>query len=236
VNRQAQGFVLLLVGAAVLRAGLTDLYLRYVKSGLRPLLLAAGVVLIMAAIATFWYERRSARAAREHEHEHAHHHPRIAWLLVLPLFALIVATPPALGSYAADRTGTALQPPAGFGTLPAGDPLRISVLDYASRAVYDHGHSLANRRIEVTGFITVGPRGAPYLTRMVLSCCAADAQPIKVGLSGQVPSALQPDTWLDIIGTYTDKQIRDDVNGGPIPFLDVTQATRIPAPHDQYES
>ncbi len=41
------------------RPGLTDLYLRYVKAGLRPLLLAAGVVLIMAAVATVWYERRA---------------------------------------------------------------------------------------------------------------------------------------------------------------------------------
>jgi hypothetical protein len=31
VNRQAQAVVLFLVGAAVLRAGFTDLYLRYVK-------------------------------------------------------------------------------------------------------------------------------------------------------------------------------------------------------------
>jgi hypothetical protein len=30
VNRQAQGVVLLLVGGAILRASLTDLYLRYV--------------------------------------------------------------------------------------------------------------------------------------------------------------------------------------------------------------
>ena len=62
MNRQAQGVVLLLLGAAVLRAGFTDLYLRYVKAGLRPLLLVVGVVLIAAAIATFWYERRAAHA------------------------------------------------------------------------------------------------------------------------------------------------------------------------------
>jgi len=147
-----------------------------------------------------------------------------------------VAVPPALGSYAADRTGTVLQPPPGLATLPAGDPLRLTVLDYATRAVYDHGHSLGGRRVEITGFITVGPRGAPYLTRMVLSCCAADAQPVKVGLSGQVPPALQPDMWFDVVGTYTDRQIKDDVNGGPIPFIEVSRANKVPAPHDPYET
>jgi len=232
VNRQAQGVLLLLVGGAVLRASFTDLYLRYVKTGLRPFLLVAGVVLIVAAAATFWYERRPAHDSRGH----AHREPRVAWLLVLPLFALIVAVPPALGSYAADRTGTALQPPPGFAALPAGDPLRLSVLDYATRAVYDHGHSLGDRRIRITGFVTVGGRGVPYLTRMVLNCCAADAQPVKVGLSGQVPTALRPDTWLEVVGTYTDRQTKDEVNDGPIPFINVDQARPVAAPADQYES
>lgn len=83
MNRQAQAAVLFLVGAAVLHAGLTDLYLRYVKAGLRPLLLAAGVVLIMAAVATVWYERRGRGEAGD-GHGHVHREPRVAWLLVLP--------------------------------------------------------------------------------------------------------------------------------------------------------
>jgi uncharacterized repeat protein (TIGR03943 family) len=233
VNREAQGVVLLVVGGAVLRASLTDLYLRYVKAGLRPFLLVAGVILIVAAVATFWYEFRSRR---EHDDARAHREPRIAWLLILPVLALIVVAPPALGSYAAIRAGTALQRPVGFPDLPAGDPLRISLLDYATRAVYDDGHSLGGRRVEITGFITVGGRGVPYLTRMVLNCCAADAQPIKVGLSGQVPANLRPDTWLDVIGTYTAKQTKDEINDGPIPYLDVSQVRTVPAPDDQYES
>ena len=40
MNRAAQVLVLFLLGGSVLRAGLTDTYLRYVKEGLRPLLLA----------------------------------------------------------------------------------------------------------------------------------------------------------------------------------------------------
>jgi putative membrane protein len=242
MSRAAQGLVLFLVGGAVLRASLTDLYLRYVKAGLRPLLLATGVVLIVAALATFWYERRSTRTVRrnqpERDHDgagHGHRQLRVAWLLVLPLFALIVAVPPALGSYAADRAGTALQPPPGFTALPAGDPLRLGLVDYATRAAYDHGHSLGDRRVTITGFVSVGPHGAPYLTRMVLSCCAADAQPVKVGLTGRLPATLRPDMWLDVTGTYTDKQVRDDVNGGPIPFINVSAATPVPAPHNPYD-
>ena len=42
MNRQAQAVVLLLLGGAVLKASVTDMYLRYVKEGLRPFLIAAG--------------------------------------------------------------------------------------------------------------------------------------------------------------------------------------------------
>jgi uncharacterized repeat protein (TIGR03943 family) len=240
VNREAQGIVLFVFGGAVLHAGLTDVYLRYVRVGFRPFLLAAGVALIIAALATLWYELRpAARDSSEepeaHGHAHGHREPRIAWLLVLPLFALIVVAPPALGSYAADRTGTALQRPLGFDALPDQDPLQLTVLDYAGRAVYDHGRSLANRRIKITGFVSVGNHGM-YLTRMTLNCCAADAQPIKVALSGKLPADLARDTWVEVIGSYSSKEIKDDVNNRAIPYIEVAQITPIQAPAEEYES
>ncbi|MGW1760246.1 TIGR03943 family putative permease subunit [Streptomyces mirabilis] len=236
MNRQAQAAVLFLVGAAVLHAGLTDLYLRYVKAGLRPLLLAAGVVLIMAAVATVWYERRGRGEADDGDgHGHVHREPRVAWLLVLPLLALILVSPPALGSYSAMHAGTALQAPLAYPSLPATDPLPLGVVDYAGRAAYDHGRTLAHRRVEVTGFVALAKDGTPYLVRMALNCCAADAQPVKIGLTGHIPPVLQPDTWLQVTGTYTAKQTRDPVNDGRIPFLDVTAAKPVPTPHDPYD-
>jgi uncharacterized repeat protein (TIGR03943 family) len=234
VNRQAQAAVLFLVGAAVLHAGLTDLYLRYVKAGLRPLLLAAGVVLIMAAVATVWYERRG-RGETGDGHGHVHREPRVAWLLVLPLLALILVSPPALGSYSAMHAGTALQAPLAYPSLPATDPLPLGVVDYAGRAAYDHGRTLAHRRVAVTGFVALAKDGTPYLVRMALNCCAADAQPVKIGLTGHIPPVLQPDTWLQVTGTYTARQTKDPVNDGRIPFLDVTAAKPVPTPHDPYD-
>ena len=279
MNRQAQAAVLLLTGGAILHTGLTDLYLRYVKAGLRPLLLAAGVILIATAVATVWYERRHATPAAPDPlatsatpssqgspaapaapavvtapaspaadasppadaspavaETHPHREPRIAWLLVLPLLALILVAPPALGSYSALRTGTALQEqPWGFADLPAGDSVRLSLVDYAGRAVYDHGRSLDNRRVTTAGFLAVGRDGTPYLVRMALSCCAADAQPVKIGLTGRTPPVLRPDTWLQVTGTYTAKQTRDPVNDGVIPFLDITRAKPVKAPRDPYD-
>lgn len=236
MNRTAQASVLCLLGGAVLYAGLTDLHLRYVKSGLRPLLLAAGAVLIAAAIATVWFEWRCARTASAQHGEQEHRESRISWLLVLPLLALIFVAPPPPGSYAAMRTGTALQGPWDLSDLPADGPLQLGLGDYAGRAVYDHGRSISGRRITTSGFISLDERGTPYLVRMVLSCCAADAQPIKVGITGQVPPILEPDTWYEITGTYTDQQATDPINNGAIPYIDIIEARPVPAPDDEYES
>jgi uncharacterized repeat protein (TIGR03943 family) len=236
VNRAAQASVLCLLGGAVLYAGFTDLHLRYVKAGMRPLLLAAGVVLIVTAIVTIWFEWRRPRAAAAHQAEHEHREPRIAWLLVLPLLALIFVAPPPPGSYDAMRTGTALQEPWDLSDLPAGDPVQLGLVDYAGRAVYDHGRSLGDRRITTSGFISLDEGGTPYLVRMVLNCCAADAQPVKVGLTGRIPPILQPDTWYEITGIYSDRQTADPINNGVIPYIDVVQARPVPAPDDEYAS
>ncbi|MGV4986234.1 TIGR03943 family putative permease subunit [Streptomyces sp. NRAIS4] len=232
MNRQTQAAVMFLLGAALLHAGSTDLYLRYVKAGLQPLLLASGAVLIAAALATVWYERRSNRRGG---HTHEHPEPGISWLLLLPLLALILIAPPALGSYSALRSGTALQKPYTYGRLPAADPAPLSVIDYASRAAYDHGRSLHGRAVRVTGFLALDHSGAPYLVRMALNCCAADAQPVKIALTGELPPVLRPDAWLEVTGTYTPRLTRDPVNNGPVPYLKVTSARPVPVPHDPYD-
>ncbi|MFF8729020.1 TIGR03943 family putative permease subunit [Streptomyces sp. NPDC015171] len=249
MNRQAQAAVLFLLGAALLHAGATDLALRYVKADLRPLLLASGAVLIAAALATAWYERRGGRrdpqprprsrpeagpGPRGRE-PHAHPEPRTAWLLLLPLLALILIAPPALGSYSALRTGTALQKPYAYAPLPAGDPVPLSVVDYASRAAYGHGRSLHGRRVRVTGFLALDHAGRPYLVRMALNCCAADAQPVKIALTGELPPVLRPDAWLEVTGTYTPRLARDPVNNGPVPYLKAASARPVPVPHDPYD-
>ncbi|MFE1246901.1 TIGR03943 family putative permease subunit [Streptomyces sp. NPDC058735] len=231
MNRLAQSALLFLLGATLLHAGTTDLYLRYVKEGLRPLVLLAGAVLIATAAATLWYDRR-----RGPDPGHPHHEPRVSWLLTLPVLALILVAPPALGSYSAAHTGTALTKPFGFPALPAGDaPLRLGLADYAGRAVYDDGRSLRGRTVKITGFVTLDRAGIPYLVRMGLNCCAADAQPVKIALTGAVPPVLRPDTWLEITGRYTPRRTKDPVNDGPIPYVEVTASRPVPTPHDPYD-
>lgn len=262
MNRRAQAVVMLLVGVTVLQTSFTDTYLSFVKPGLRPFLIAAGVLLVATAGMTLWYQWRrdpshedgrrmdaAGHRALEAGHrapedgqralEAGHGHsgePRVAWLLLLPVAVLALVAPQAMGADAAGRSGTALQAPTSdFDPLPEGDPVSIGLQEYASRAVFDSGRSLEKRTVRITGFVLMGDDGTPYLARMIVTCCAADARPIKIGMTGAVPTGLAPDTWLSVTGTYTSQTVKDPVNGGVIPFLDVGEVQQIPRPGNPYQ-
>jgi uncharacterized repeat protein (TIGR03943 family) len=231
INQAALGVVLLLFGGITARICLTGDYLRYVKPGMLPLLAAAAVVLLALGGATLWYDLRRP-APDGHAHE-----PGVAWLLLAPVLALALLAPPALGSEAAARAGTTLTEPTGdFPPLPDGDPVPLGLSDYASRAVFDDGRTLGDRKVRLTGFVTLGRNGEIFLTRMIMTCCAADARPIKVGLEGDLPSAVKADTWLEVVGTYTPQRGTDEINHGVIPFLQTIEVTRTSEPEDPYST
>ncbi|AEV83619.1 membrane protein [Actinoplanes sp. SE50] len=235
----AQAVIMLLLGGAVVKATVTDTFLRYVKEGLRPYLLIAGVLLIVAAVMTMWYELRAAPPAGEphddgHGQGHGHHEPTVGWLLLLPVLGLLLVSPPALGSFAAGQTGSVGPAAASdYPPLAAGDPIEVNLLDYASRAIFDSGRSLAGRTIKLTGFITPGPDGRPMIARIVLTCCAADGRPIKVGLTGVAIDA-PPDAWVQVVGVYSSQVGTDPVNRAPVAYLEVKTWQEIDQPKQPY--
>jgi uncharacterized repeat protein (TIGR03943 family) len=234
VRRDAQAVLLLLVGGTLLKISLAGTYVRYVKPGQLPLLLAAGIVLVAVAAVTLVTELRARTTVDDHHHGDS----KVAWLLVVPALALLLFAPPAIGAFQANRNGTALsaQADSDFPPLPPGDPLPLSLLDYAGRAVFDHGHSLASRTVQLTGFIIPGAGGHPYLARMVVGCCAADARPVKVGLTGDVPAGLKQEQWVQVTGTWLDQADHDAVNNELIPYVAVSALQEIAAPDLPYES
>lgn len=246
MRRYGPAVLMLLVGAAVLRISLfSTLYLRYVQAGLRPYLVASGVLLVLLALVGI---SRSARAgavpanggAHVHEHGSAHGHahsaagPRLAWLLALPALALLLFPPPALGSYSAARED-AQRAARGVGTfpaLPAGEPVDLSVAAFTSRAVYDSGHSLRGRTVRLTGFVTRGEGGTWYVTRLLVSCCAADATTSKVEIRGA--RAPRTDTWVTVTGIWRPKGALGSSAAWP-PLLDAATVKHVAQPSDPYE-
>ncbi len=269
--REVQSILLLLVGGAVVRISVGDVYLRYVKESLQPFLIFAGSVLVLLGAAGVLAELRAepsgARAAPEpdepaagpvpadgsaaavvraaasadghaagHQPADGHLHasgPRIAWLLVLPVLAIFLVAPPALGSYAAARDSATVAPPAEseFPPLPPGDPTPVRVADYAVRAVWDGGRSLHGRTVTMSGFATPREGGGWYLTRMSLSCCAADALATKV----EVREAPAPptDSWVALTGSWLPSERMESEDG--VPVVRALDVRAVDPPHDPYE-
>lgn len=241
--------LLALLGAAVARITFSDVYLRYVKEGLRPFLIATAALLIVLGGWLVWDVLRGKDGPTHEQGNpdgHAHGKMRAAWLLVLPVFSMILIAPPALGAYSAAREQSSVAAPSNGFTFPPlsdGDPLELSLKSFTSRAIWDTPGSLAGRRFELTGFVTAvpqaklpadlppGSRGQWWLARLTLSCCAADAVATKV-LAVDTP-ALPNNTWVKVTGTW--------IPGGgtnssaAIPWLKVESVEPIPAPREPYE-
>ncbi|MFF3286918.1 TIGR03943 family putative permease subunit [Streptomyces sp. NPDC003023] len=230
MNSRAQAFILLLLGSVVLRVSLTDFHLRYVKGGLRPFLIVTGLMLVGVALhALFGRRTRSGSCGNEGEHGAGP-----GWLLVLPVLAVLLISPPALGSYSAQREGTApVEQATGFPPLPDGDPAVIPVIDYATRAISGDAR-LKGRTVKITGFATPGKGGRHYLARIVIACCAADARPIKVALVG-APSDLKADQWFEVVGAFDRTVETDSVNGEFIASLKVHSMRPVATPAQPYE-
>ncbi|WP_416964447.1 TIGR03943 family putative permease subunit [Streptomyces sp. Agncl-13] len=257
MRRYGSAVLLLLVGGAVLRISLfSELYLRYVQAALRPYLIVSGALLILLGLAAavrgmrhrqheehddHEEEEGEEEAGDEHGHSHSHSHahggPRIAWLLTLPALALLLFPPPALGSYSASREEAqrAAQGVGSFSALPAGSPLDISVAQYSSRAIYDTGHSLKGRTLRMTGFVTHGSNGTWYVTRLLVTCCAADATISKVEIRGdEADGAPQTDSWVTVTGTWVPKG-KLGTDGAWPPVLKAAQVKQVKEPADPYD-
>ncbi|HEU4489467.1 MAG TPA: TIGR03943 family protein [Jiangellales bacterium] len=217
MNNEVQPVVLVLVGAAVLKISLGEAYLRYVKESLQPFLVASGVVLVLLGLLSAWKDldrggNSTSSAPVDHAgdgHDRAHGGPGIAWMLLLPVAAIFLVAPPALGADAASRdSGTVAGPrETSFVPLPEGDPVPLSVADYAVRAGWGGADTLQGRRVALDGFVTPAEDGGWYVTRIAMSCCAADGQAVKVKVLGQ--PAPPADTWVEVTGTYVPPDAQD---------------------------
>jgi uncharacterized repeat protein (TIGR03943 family) len=239
VRRETQNILLVLLGGALLKISFTGAYLRYVKPSHQWLLITGGAIMVglaLVAIVRDLIEFRKAPAAGPAEHEH-NHPARSAWLLLLPVLAVFLVAPPALGADSVQRAASAnaTAPDDGtavFPSLPPGEVVALPLGDFVARAAWDQDRSVHNRRVRLTGFV-VHDGEASYLARLAIACCAADAFPVKVKLAGQDLSDLANDTWIEVVGTLQPGSSTRE--NGHVPTLSVVSMERIPQPEDPYE-
>ena len=182
----------------LLQSGRTPLYLSARTDWVVPL----GAVLLTIAVAGFLAVAR--RAAPEPIR------PRAALstvVLLLPVVLIAVSPPSSLGTYAAGRRAGLLS---GGAVAASADSIakgRVSLADVAGALRSDAAmRALVERAgspVEFVGFVdrTGGmPADEFYLTRFLVTCCAADAVSLRVRVVGAPPDDLKQDQWVRIDG------------------------------------
>lgn len=227
----SQNLVLMLLGGALLRiSAFSTTYVNYVKPGFRPFLVAAGLVIFVVGL--LGLIRRAASTG------HHHHGPKVAWLLCLPVFAVFLIAPPALGSFAAARSDA--PPPPAPQVLDAYAPLEgdraaeMPMSEFIGRVFSDSSQTLKDKPVKLTGFVTPAKKkGQWYVTRMQLACCAADAYALKVIVRDAPPP--EPDTWVQVTGTWVPVEIDENATGVIYAELAASAVEPVEAPSEPYE-
>ncbi|GLW63417.1 TIGR03943 family protein [Actinomadura rubrobrunea] len=253
MTRAAQNLLLILVGGAVLWITLaTDDYLNYVRPGFRYVLVPAALALVAlgaAGLRREWSDEPTAEPDPHpghggHPGPHGHDHargPRVAWLLCLPVLAIFVIAPPALGSFTAARGAD--RPPApppsrdseGYAPLPRDrGPIPMTMGEFIGRAWQAQTgdpSTFEGVPVRLTGFVTPRRGGGWQVTRLRMACCAGDAVPFPVIVKGLPrPPA---DTWVQVEGTWR-RQPPGAAKSG-VHVLYGTSVKRIKRPANPYE-
>jgi putative membrane protein len=233
VSRGTQNLVLLLVGLSTAVMLVKGTYLNYVKPGLLPWLAVAAAVLVTLGLVAIVRDLRSAR--HEHGDEHGHRHqPWLGWLLLIPIAMVAFVVPPPLDASGAAPAPVSAPQRRAFPPLPAGDAPTVSLPEVVMRAAADSTNSLAGRSITLTGFTLHGTDQVD-LARVVIVCCAADAQLARIHLTGPAAPSVADhpeDTWLQIEGQIVPGS--SHAEDGFIPTMTVTSATPVAKPANTY--
>ncbi|SDP48488.1 TIGR03943 family protein [Nakamurella panacisegetis] len=121
-----------------------------------------------------------------------------------------------------------------FAALPAGQDPALTLKEFIMRALYDGDNSVSDNNITVVGFIAGAGDGytSGYsLARMTISCCAADASPMRVHIDA--PAKYAVNTWVSAV---ISAQVGTADSGNDyVPTVDVVSMTPISQPSDPYE-
>lgn len=236
MSRETENALLLLIGVSTAIIAITGTFTRYVKPGLLPYLIATAALLVVLALAAIV---RDIRRGGDHDHHadtHDHkHRAGIGWLLLIPIALLGFVVPPAIRPDAASVTPVStdvLRRP--FPPLPDGRAPEVSLPDVLVRVAQDSAGTLNNRTITLTGF-TMRDGDRTDLARVLIVCCAADAQLARIHLSGPAAAQLAgyPDnTWIKVEGTIPAGQ--SDSSRSTIPTMTVLSVARTDPPERPY--
>jgi uncharacterized repeat protein (TIGR03943 family) len=177
-----------------------------------------------------------------HEHSDHDHVTRVSafgrllvWsngaVLICAALALLVLPPATLSSSARQNrelvtSGQALDSTKVVAFVGA-DPATFSVKDWAALLSQGGPEAVLGKEVNLSGYVLDrGKEDVFFIARLVVSCCAVDAQPIGVPVYRPGWRAeVEPGTWITIEGAFVNNPSRDGqesvaIGGGSLAHID----------------
>jgi putative membrane protein len=230
MKRETQNLIVLMLGVAVAFMSIRGTYLNYVKTSLLPWLLVSAAALVILAVISIVRDIRRGGADADADDGHAHHGGMV-WLLLLPVLLVVFVVPPPIQAGSTPQVSTIQAAKRQFPPLPEERAPTVALPEVMMRAATDEGGTLDNRLITVIGYTMRGSAGND-LARVVIICCAADAQLARIHLAGAAVDHYPENSWLQVEGTVVAGS--STAESGYVPTMKVTTATKIERPANTY--
>lgn len=231
MSRPLEAAILLVLGVVVARLALEGGYLAYVKPSLFIPLLLTGAALVGLCVAAL---RRSPGTEGSTS---GHPPPKTGLLLLAPVLVIVLVAPDPLGAFAVGRGSVNSLAQDLASDLPplevqGDEPIVLSISEFILRTYAGGDAGTQGVTVTLKGFVVDDEdTDAVRLSRFAISCCAADATPRQVKVTG-LDNDWAEDTWIEVTGVWQGELASEDPR---VPMFTVTSARAVATPSTPYE-
>ncbi len=211
----------------------------YINARFIPLTIFGIVMLAILAQIIFSEIKRSRQREQNGEHEHDHPPaPAALWIMLIPLLIGILIPPRPLDSSAFATKGFNTTAP----LVSADSSAQLfetpseerSVLDWIKLFNYEEDISLfIGEKASVIGFVYFDEQleeNQFFVSRFVVSCCAADGFAIAMPAEWGDATSLQQDSWVLVKGEIQSITLNDR----HVPLIVANSVQEVPVPNQPY--
>jgi uncharacterized repeat protein (TIGR03943 family) len=211
----------------------------YINARFVPLTLFGIVMLAVLAQTVFTEIKRSRQRAQDGEHDHDHAPaPSNLWFMLVPLLigVLIPARPLDSSAFATKgfNTNAPLVSADSSALLFETDSEERNVLDWIKLFNYEENVTqFIGQKASVIGFVYFNEdlsENQFFVSRFVVSCCAADGFAIAMAAEWDDAAALQQDSWVLVKGSIEAITINDR----RVPMIVAESVQEVPIPNQPY--
>jgi uncharacterized repeat protein (TIGR03943 family) len=211
----------------------------YINARFIPLTIFGIIMLAVLAQTVFTEIKRSRQRAQAGEHDHDHAPaPSNLWFMLVPLLigVLIPARPLDSAAFATKgfNTNAPLVSADSSALLFETDSEERNVLDWIKLFNYEENVTqFIGQKASVIGFVYFNEdlsENQFFVSRFVVSCCAADGFAIAMAAEWDDAAALQQDSWVLVKGTIEAITINDR----RVPMIVAESVQEVPVPNQPY--